>query len=74
MADESLQGGTIMFNYGDKYQNENGVTLEIEKIDGSYLHIKQTSENEIKNYKTVAGLLVINLLNGNFRKVENKGA
>ena len=60
-----------MFKYGDKYENENGVTLEIEKIDGSSLHIKQTSENEIKNYKTVAGLLVINLLNGNFRKVEN---
>lgn len=63
-----------MFKYGDKYENENGITLEIEKIDGSYLHIKQTSENEIKNYKTAAGLLVINLLNGNFRKVENKGA
>ena len=63
-----------MFKYGDKYENENGVTLEVEKIDGSYLYIKQTSENEIKNYKTVAGLLVINLLNGNFRKVENKGA
>ena len=61
----------IMFKYGDKYENENGVTLEIEKIDGSNLHIKQTSENEIKNYKTVAGLLVIILLNGNFRKVEN---
>ena len=60
-----------MFKYGDKYENENGVTLEIEKIDGSNLRIKQTSENEIKNYKTVAGLLVINLLNGNFRKVEN---
>ena len=60
-----------MFKYGDKYENENGVTLEIEKIDGSNLQIKQTSENEIKNYKTVAGLLVINLLNGNFRKVEN---
>ena len=60
-----------MFKYGDKYENENGVTLEIEKIDGSNLYIKQTSENEIKNYKTVAGLLVINLLNGNFRKVEN---
>jgi hypothetical protein len=59
-----------MFN-GDKYENENGVTLEIEKIDGSYLQIKQTSENEIKNYKIAAGLLVINLLNGNFRKVEN---
>ena len=63
-----------MFKYGDKYENENGVTLEIEKIDGNYLYIIQTSENEIKNYKTVAGLLVINLLNGNFRKVENKGA
>ena len=63
-----------MFNYGDKYENENGITLEIEKVDGSNLRIKQTSENEIKNYKTVAGLLVINLLNGNFRKVENKGA
>ena len=60
-----------MFKYGDKYENENGVTLEIEKTDGSCLYIKQTSENEIKNYKTVAGLLVINLLNGNFRKVEN---
>ena len=60
-----------MFKYGDKYENENGVTLEIEKINGSYLYIKQTSENEIKNCKTVAGLLVINLLNGNFRKVEN---
>ena len=60
-----------MFKYGDKYENENGVTLEIKKIDGSNLHITQTSENEIKNYKTVAGLLVINLLNGNFRKVEN---
>ena len=58
-----------MFRNGDKYENENGVTLEVEKIDGNYLHIKQTSENEIKNYKTVAGLLVINLLNGNFRKV-----
>ena len=63
-----------MFNYGDKYENENGITLEILKVDGSNLRIKQTSENEIKNYKTVAGLLVINLLNGNFRKVENKGA
>ena len=60
-----------MFKYGDKYENENGVTLEIEKIDGSNLYIKQTSENKIKNYKTVAGLLVIILLNGNFRKVEN---
>ena len=60
-----------MIKYGDKYENENGVTLEIEKIDGSNLYVKQTSENEIKNYKTVAGLLVINLLNGNFRKVEN---
>ena len=58
-----------MFKYGDKYENENGVTLEIVKIDGSYLYIQQTSENEIKNYKTVAGILVINLLNGNFRKV-----
>ena len=58
-----------MFKYGDKYVNENGVTLEIVKIDGSYLHIIQTSENEIKNYKTVAGILVIDLLNGNFRKV-----
>ena len=58
-----------MFRNGDKYENENGVTLEIEKIDGSYLYIQQTSENEIKNYKTVAGILVINLLNGNFRKV-----
>ena len=60
-----------MFKYGDKYENENGVTLEIEKIDGSNIHIKQTSENKIKNYKTVAGLLEIILLNGNFRKVEN---
>ena len=60
-----------MFKYGDKYENENGVTLEIEKIDGSNLHIKQTSENKIKNYKTEAGLLAIILLNGNFRKVEN---
>ena len=60
-----------MFKYGDKYVNGNGVTLEIEKIDGGSLYIKQTSENEIKNYKTVDGLLVINLLNGNFRKVEN---
>ena len=58
-----------MFKYGDKYENENGVTLEIVKIDGSYLYIQQTSENEIKNYKTVTGILVINLLNGNFRKV-----
>ena len=58
-----------MFILGDKYKNENGVTLEIEKIDGGYLHIKQTSKNEIKNYKTVAGILVIDLLNGNFRKV-----
>ena len=58
-----------MFKYGDKYENENGVTLEIVKIDGSYLYIQQTSENEIKNYKTVVGILVINLLNGNFRKV-----
>ena len=61
-----------MFKYGDKYENENGVTLEIVKIDGSYLYIQQTSENEIKNYKTVAGILVINLLNGNFRKVVDK--
>ena len=60
-----------MFRNGDKYENENGVTLEVVKIDGSYLYIQQTSENAIKNYKTVAGLLVINLLNGNFRKVEN---
>ena len=58
-----------MFRSGDKYENENGVTLEIVKIDGSYLYIQQTSENEIKNYKTVTGILVINLLNGNFRKV-----
>ena len=58
-----------MFRNGDKYENENGVTLEIVKIDGSYLYIQQTSENEIKNYKTVVGILVINLLNGNFRKV-----
>ena len=61
-----------MFRNGDKYENENGVTLEIVKIDGSYLYIQQTSENEIKNYKTVAGILVINLLNGNFRKVVDK--
>ena len=61
-----------MFKYGDKYENENGVTLEIVKIDGGYLYIQQTSENEIKNYKTVAGILVINLLNGNFRKVVDK--
>ena len=60
-----------MFKCGNKYVNENGVTLEIEKIDGGFLCIKQTSENEIKNYKTVDGLLVIDLLNGNFRKVEN---
>ena len=58
-----------MFNCGDKYENENGVTLEVEKIDGSCLYIKQTSKNEIKNYKTVSGMLVINLLNGDFRKV-----
>ena len=58
-----------MFRNGDKYENENGVTLEVVKIDGSYLYIQQTSENAIKNYKTVAGILVINLLNGNFRKV-----
>ena len=61
-----------MFRNGDKYENENGVTLEIVKIDGSYLYIQQKSENEIKNYKTVAGILVINLLNGNFRKVVDK--
>ena len=61
-----------MFRNGDKYENENGVTLEIVKIDGSYLYIQQTSENEIKNYKTVVGILVINLLNGNFRKVVDK--
>ena len=58
-----------MFNIGDTYENGNGTILEVENIDGNCLLVKHISGNEVKHFKTVESLLVVNLLNGDFRKV-----